>query len=747
MRFPIISSGSKLPVWFSNIKELPSSGKWQEVLYKYNEIKQAGVQLIDPSIFPPILKACVAISFRCGKSVHASLVKQGFESYPSVQNSIMDFYAKSGALGSAMGVFYCMTKTDAISWNIIIYGHLHLGASKEGLELFIQGREVGFEPNISTIVLVIQAYHSLGALDDGLKFHGYLIQSGFWSLTSVQNSLLSMYVDIGMEFARKLFDDVYDKDVISWTVMIGGYMQSDESLFALELFKQMVSESGIKMDGQIMVGVLKAYANLGDIRMAKLVHGFIVSRNLDYDLFVGNSLVDLYCKCSDVDSAFTAFREMPQRNIVSWNSLLSGFVRNQKYSEALVCFHLMGNEGVDSDEVTVVNLLQICKYIVHLHQCELIHSRILRKGFESNELVINSLIDAYAKCDRITHAWRQFCQIKRRDAVTWSTMISGFANCGMPDEAIAVYREMRLSEENPNHVTLINLLEACALSAELRRSKWAHGIAIRMGMASNVAVGTAILDMYSKCGSIEASRKAFDQIPQKTIVSWGAIIAAHGLNGLPHDALALLSKMKVHGLKPNLITALSVLSACSHGGLVEEGLSLFKELTENHGAELRLEHYSCLVDLLARAGKLDSAFDMIMRIPTEMKPSASAWGALLSACRNYENTELGAGALDHVLELEPSVSAGYLLASNIYAAGGSWVDASRMRWMVKERGIKMVAGYSLVHIDNKPHRFVAGDNSHPMSDELCSVIEQMHSCMKMDMRAPPPSVEHNSLYT
>ncbi|KAL2507257.1 Tetratricopeptide repeat (TPR)-like superfamily protein [Forsythia ovata] len=297
----------------------------------------------------------------------------------------MDFYAKSGALGSAMGVFDCMTKKDAISWNIIIHGHLHLGASKEGLELFIQGREVGFEPNISTIVLVIQAYHSLGAFDDGLKFHGYLIQSGFWSLTSVQNSLLSMYVDIGMEFARKLFDDVYDKDVISWTVMIGGYTQSDESLFALELFKQMVSESGIKMDGQIMVGVLKAYANLGDIRMAKLVHGFIVSRNLDYDLFVGNSLHS---------------SEMPQRNIVSWNSLLSGFVRNQKYSEALMCFHLMGNEGVDSDEVTVVNLLQICKYIVHLHQCELIHSRILRKGFESNELVINSLIDAYAKCDR-----------------------------------------------------------------------------------------------------------------------------------------------------------------------------------------------------------------------------------------------------------------------------------------------------------------------------------------------------------
>ncbi|KAL0451902.1 UNVERIFIED_CONTAM: Pentatricopeptide repeat-containing protein [Sesamum latifolium] len=550
----------------------------------------------------------------------------------------MHFYAKSGELASTLDVFNCMKMKDSVSWNIILHAHLDEGAFQEACDLFIQARAFGFEPNISNLVLIVQAYRRVGAFIVGERFHGYLIQSGLWSLTSVQNSLLGMYTDISMEYAEKLFHEIYEKDVISWSVMIGGYVHSYEPIFALETFKQMVTEFGVEADGKTMYG--------------------------------------------EVDSAATAFREITHRNIISWNSLLSGFVHNEKHGDALTLFASMRKSGVDADEVTLVNLLQICKVLGDLRQCKLVHSRVFQGGFQSNDLVMNSLIDAYAKCNQIKLAWRVFCQMKRPDIVTWSTIISGFTHCGMPDEAIALYRDMRLSLENPNPnpVTLLSLLEACALSAELGRSKWAHGIAIRMGLASDVVVGTAILDMYSKCGAIHASRKAFDQISRKNIISWSAIIAAYGLNGLPHDALALLYEMEVHGLKPNPVTILSVLSACCHGGLVEEGLSVFIGLANKHGTELKVEHYSCLVDLLARAGNLDDAMELINSIPVGMKPGASAWGALLSASRNYENGKLTAGALSQILELEPSNSAGYLLASNMYATGGSWMDASRMRF-------------------------------------------------------------------
>lgn len=705
------------------------------MLSHYREIKGSRIQLVDHVIFSHILKACLALSLELGKSVHASLIKQGFESFSSVGNSVMDFYVKSEELSSARNVFNYMKMKDSVSWNIIIHWHLDGGAFVDGLNYFAQAREFGFEPNVSTLVLMTQAYRSLRAFNDGQRFHGYLIRSGFWSLTSVQNSLLGMYTDIRMEYAENLFDEISEKDVISWSVMIRAYVNGDDAMFALELFRRMVSEFGIEVDGQTMVSVLKGCTNLGDIRMGRLIHGFVILRGLDYDLFVGNTLIDFYCKCRDVDSAIMVFTEIPYRNMVSWNSLLSGFIHNEKHAEALALFDSMGKAGVETDVVTLVNLLLLCKVFGDLRQCKLIHCRVIRGGFQPNDLAMNSLTDTYAKCNDISISWKLFCQIKRPDIVTWSTMISGFTHCGMPDEAVSLYREMRLSLAEPNLVTLINLLEACAVSAEVGRSKWAHGIAIRMGLASDVVVGTAILDMYAKCGAIEASRRAFDQISVKNIVSWSAIIAAYGLNGYPHDALALLSEMEDNGLKPNPVTILSVLSACCHGGLVEEGLSVFKDLAIRHGAELNLEHYSCLVDLLARAGNLDDALELIKSIPVAMKAGPSAWGALLSACRNYENRKFATGALSQVLELEPSSSAGYLLASNMFAAGGSWTDASRMRCLMKERGVKVVFGYSLVHVSNKAYTFTAGDKYHPLSHMFCPVIEQLHTCMKMDLGA------------
>ncbi|KAK2978709.1 hypothetical protein RJ640_026927 [Escallonia rubra] len=731
MRFPIVLPSSKLPYWISRVRESALHDKWADVLSHYREIKQAGIRPTDPSFFHPILKACSTLSFRHGKSIHATLVKQGFESFTSAGNSIMDFYVKSGAFDSAVNMFGCMNSRDSVSWNIIIHGHLNLGNFDEGLWLFMQARVEGFEPNISTLVLILQACRNIDAVNHGTKLHGYLIRSGFWTDTSVMNSALSFYAEGGMGHARKVFDEMSDRDVISWCVMIGGHVQSGEADVALGLFKEMLSAVGVSVDGQTMASAIKACTSLVDLCIGRVIHGFVICRGLDYDVFVGNSLIDMYSKCNESDCACKVFSEMPQKNIVSWNSLLSGFVHNEKHWDALMLFDSMGKAGIEADSVTLVNLLQVSKYFVDPFRCKFIHSMVVRRGHESNELVINSLIDAYAKCNLINFSWELFNRMKRRDTVTWSTMIAGFTHCGMPDEAIAVYNEMNRVHVKVNSVTMLNLLEACSSSAELKRSKWAHGVAIRRGFATEVAVGTAILDMYSSCGEIEATRKAFDQISQKNIVSWSAMVAAYGMNGLARDALAALADMRLHGLKPNPVTTLSVLSACSHGGLIEEGLAFFEELIEDCGDKLRLEHYSCMVDLLGRAGKLDTAMCMMEKIPDRLKPGASAWGALLSACRKYGNSELGAVAASRVLELEPSNSAGYLLASNMYAAGGSWVDAARMRWLVKEKGVMLVAGYSLVHINNRACRFVAGDKRQPFSDETSHVVEQLHECMTM----------------
>ncbi|XP_043712266.1 pentatricopeptide repeat-containing protein At2g17210 [Telopea speciosissima] len=735
MRIPTKFSGSKLAIMSLRIMESSSKGQWQEVLYNCHEMSEAGA-LVDPSVFPPILKACTNLGFLTqGYSIHAHVIKKGLESYPSIGNSTLDFYMKSEDMDSALGVFDSLRSKDSVSWNIVIHGCFDQGASEDGLWLFREARVAGFEPNISTLVLVLQACRRLRALHEAWIIHGFIIRSGFSDIISVQNSLLSMYVDYSnIESARCLFDRMPVRDVISWSAIIGGFVHCGEADVAIGLFQEMFSVPHVQPDGLTVVNVLKACTSLEDIDLGRMLHVFVICRGFSSDLFIENSLVCMYSKCNDSDSAFKIFCEVPQRNIVSWNSILSGFVHNKRNSEAVILFITMVEAGIEADEVTMVTLLQAIKNLIHPLHCQSVHSMVLRRGYELNDLVLNSLIDAYAKCDMVDLAWKLFKRMTRRDMISWSTMIAGFTHCGMPNEAITIFQEMNQLQEKPNAVTMLSLLEACAVSADLRRSKWAHAIAIRRGLSTEVEVGTAILDVYSNCGEIDLSRRVFDHMLERNVISWSAMIAAYGMNSRANDALALLAEMELQGMKPNAVTILSVLSACSHGGLVEQGLCCFEKMVRNHGFEPRLEHYSCVVDMLGRAGKLNSAMYMIKNMPEGIKAGASAWGALLSACRSYGNNEVGRGAAVHVLELEPSKSAGYLLASSMYAAGGLWGKVARMRGLVKERDVKVVAGYSLVHLENKPHRFVAGKVTHPQAGEIHAVVKHLHGVMKIDGR-------------
>ncbi|KAI3728995.1 hypothetical protein L6452_17641 [Arctium lappa] len=302
-------STSKLSNWVSKIKESSFNGRWQQVLSFCNE---SGVlQLTEPSLFHPILKACSAISFNHGKSLHGSVIKLGVESCTSIGNSIMDLYAKAGEMGSTFSVFGCMKIKDSVSWNILISGHLHHGDMDRGICLFMQARATGFAPNISTLVLVIQTIRNLGALCEGQKMHGYIIKTRFLAILSVQNSLLSMYTDMAMEFARKLFDEMSNRDVITWSVMISGYVKSNESCVALGVFRDMLSQLGTEVDGQTIVSALKACTDLNDLITGRMLHGFI-------------------------------FRK----------------VSNQKHSEAVHLFDSMQKVGMEPDAVTLVNLLQ-----------------------------------------------------------------------------------------------------------------------------------------------------------------------------------------------------------------------------------------------------------------------------------------------------------------------------------------------------------------------------------------------------
>lgn len=723
---------SKLQALSSKIKQASANGKWREVISGYSEIQRAGNQFNDPFVFPIVFKACAKLSWLLqGKCVHGSLIKRGFDSFVSVGNSIADFYMKCGDLCSAMRGFDCMGARDSVSWNVIVFGLLDHGFSEEGLWWFSKSRVLGFEPNVSTLVLVIHACRSFRSYADGEKIHGYVIRSGFWGISSVQNSILCIYAECDSLSARRLFDEMSERDVISWSVVIRSYVQSREPVLGLKLFQEMVREAKTEPDCITVTSVLKACAVLEDIDVGRSVHGFSIRKGFDLeDVFVRNSLIDMYSKGFDVDSAFKVFDETICRNIVSWNSILAGFVHNQRYEEALKMFHLMGEEAIVADEVTLVTLLQVCKFFEQPLPCKSIQCVIIRHGYEWNEVALSSLIDAYSSCNLVDAARTVLDSMTYKDVVSCSSMISGLARCGRPDEAISVFCQMM---DKPNAITISNLLDACSVSADLRKSKWAHGLALRRGLAtSDISVDTSIVDAYAKCGAIETARRAFDQVPTKNVVSWTVIISAYAINGLPDKALASFEEMKREGYTPNDVTYLAALSACNHGGLIREGLMIFKSMMEDHNKP-SLQHYSCIVDMLSRAGELGTAMELIKNLPEDVKPGASAWGAILSGCRNRsKNGIITLEAISEVLELEPLCSSGYLLASSVFAAEKSWEDVATMRRLVKERKVRVVAGYSMVLEGTKARRFLAGEKPNQSDCELNDIVQSLHRCMRLD---------------
>ncbi|KAG1361073.1 pentatricopeptide repeat-containing protein [Cocos nucifera] len=713
------------------LRESASRKQWQGVLLHYHKIKQAALPP-HPDIVPPIFKACAILqSVKEGISIHADVIKMGFESYTSIGNTIMSFYIKCGMTNSAMSLFDDMMNKDSVSWNVIIHGFLSHGDFEAGLSLFNQAKVSNFEPNVSTLVLVTQACWKLDAIEEGWTVHGIVVKNGFSKDAAVQNSMLCMYAKCReLESARRVFDEMSERDVISWSALISGYAQSGEAAGALQLFEEMSNGGTIDVDGLAVVSVLQACGGVGDIKKGRSIHGHLIRRGFEADLFVGNSLIDMYSKCHDVDSATMAFNLMPRKNTVSWNSILAGLVHNEKYMEAWLLFDSVRRTGFEIDEVTLVTLLQLCKKLGRAFWCKCIHAMVIRRQFASHELLLNSLLDAYAKCDLMELALELFRRMKKHNVISWSVIMAGSTQCAKPDEAVAFFSEMQLAGEKPNSITILSLFEACAVSAELKLSKCAHGVAIRNCLVDDLVVDTTLLDMYAKCGDLNASKKVFQRMPVRSVSSWNAMIGALGMNGRACEALATLHEMESDNVKPNGVTMLAVLSACSHGGLVVEGFSCYQRMLRDPLLQPRLEHYSCVVDMLGRAGDLEGALEVIKSIPDGLEAGPAAWGALLSACRSHGNYELGRWAASRVLELEPFNSAGYLLTSSMYAKGGSITRSAKIRSLMKEKGVRIMGGYSMLHVGQKAHKFVSWDGSHPQSKEIYSMVDLLHSHLK-----------------
>eukprot|EP01018_Ginkgo_biloba_P019198 Gb_26689 [translate_table: standard] len=565
-------------------------------------------------------------------------------------------------------------------------------------------------------------------VNDLKQAHTLLFRVGLNQNIVLMTKLVNAYSTFGsMDNARLVFDKIRKPNIFLWNAMIGGYSRNGCSEDALTLYYQMQVE-GMQSDNFTFTFVLKACAGLSALQEGKEIHAHTVRTGYDSGAFVGAALVDMYCKCGNVKDARQVFDRMCTRDVVSWNAMISGYTQNGYAHQALTLFYQMQLENVTPNTVTAVSVLRACAQLGALQQGKWIHDYISRNGFESHVYVRNSLVDMYAKCGSIEVAREVFDKMLIRSVVSWNAMIAGYVQNGHSNAALTLFQQMQLENVMPNSVTMMNVLPACADLGSLRQGRYVHGYIVKNGFESDVSVGNSLVAMYAKCGSVEIARHLFDKMHQRDVVSWSAMIAGYGINGHGEDALALFNQMQRIGMMPNHITFISVLSACSHAGLVDEGWQYFNCMSRDYCITPMMEHYACMVDLLGRVGRLNEAYDFIENMPFE--PAAGVWGTLLGACRIHCNIELGERVAERLFDLKPGDAGYYVLLSNIYAVAGKWDNVEKVRTMMKERGLEKTPGYSWIEVHNRVHAFFVGDRSHAQSEKIYATLEALANLMK-----------------
>ncbi|XP_022761099.1 pentatricopeptide repeat-containing protein At5g43790 isoform X2 [Durio zibethinus] len=475
----------------------------------------------------------------------------------------------------------------------------------------------------------------------------------------------------------------------------------------------------------------------------KQVHAQMITTGLTLHTYPLSKLLYLSSTLA-LSYALTIFNKIPNPTIFLFNTLISSITTNQK-SHTLLAFSLyeriLCNKTIKPNSHTYPSLFKACGSHPWLHHGLALHAHVL-KFLETpyDSFVQTSLLNFYANCGKLLVARYLFDQISDPDLATWNSVLSAYASCysssyyvsnsnvssedsGLPMEALYLFNEMQNSLVKPNEVTLVAVIGACANLGALSQGIWAHVFVVKCNIKLNYYVGTALISMYSKCGCLDLAYQLFDQLPERDILCYNAMIGGFAIHGYGHRALELYEKMKIQGLVPDDVTFVVTMCACSHVGLVEKGCKIFESIKEDYGREPKLEHYACLIDLLGRSGRVQEAEEKLREMP--MKPNAILWRSLLGAARIHGNLEVGEVALKQLIELEPETSGNYVLLSNMYASIDRWEDVKRVRKLMKDHGIHKMPGSSLVELNGATHEFLSGDKTHPCTREIYLKLEEV----------------------
>lgn len=539
------------------------------------------------------------------------------------------------------------------------------------------------------------------------------------------NTLISAYAkESFLDVAHQLFDKMPQPDSVSYNTLIAAYAQNGNTEPAFQLFLKM-REAFLGMDGFTLSGIITACGD--DVALVRQLHALSVVAGYDCYVSVGNALISYYSKNGFLNEAQQIFYGMGEdRDEVSWNSMVVAYMQHRDGSKALELFLEMTVRSVVVDIFTLASVLTAFTNVHDLSGGRQFHAKLIKSGYHQNCHVGSGLIDLYSKCGSCMLDCRKvFDEILNPDLVLWNTMISGYSLFEeLSDEALECFSQLQRAGHRPDDCSLVCVISACSNMSSPSQGRQLHALAFKLDIPSNrISVNNAVIAMYSKCGNLRDARRLFDTMLEHNTVSFNSMIAGYAQHGMGIQSLHLFQRMLEMGFTPTNITFISVLAACAHTGRVEDGKIYFNMMKQEFGIEPEAEHFSCLIDLLGRAGKLIEAERLIDTIP--FNPDSIFWSALLGACRTHGNLELAEKAASHLLQLEPSNAAPYVMLANIYADNGRWEDVATVRKLMRDRGVKKKPGCSWMEVNKRIHIFVAEDTSHPMIKKIHEYLEEM----------------------
>ena len=599
-----------------------------------------------------------------------------------------------------------------------------------------------------------------------------LISDGFASSRLISFCAISEWRDL--DYCTKILFNTRNPNSFSWNVAIRGFLDSEIPREAVALYKKVLQCDGIKPDNYTYPLLFKACARLSLIRLGNGILGHVLHLGFDADVFVSNAVIHMLVSCGDLEGARKMFDESCVRDLVSWNSMINGYVRRGSACEALNFYREMQVEGIKPDEVTMIGVVSSCAQLEDLDLGRESHRYIEENGLKLTISLANALMDMYMKCGNLEEARKLFDSMTNKTMVSWTTIIVGYAKSGlldmarkifyaMPDkdvvpwnamiggyvhanrgkEALALFNEMQAMNMKPDEVTMVNCLSACSQLGALNVGIWIHHYIEKYELSLNVALGTALVDMYAKCGKISKALQVFQELPRRNSLTWTAIICGLALHGNAYAAIAYFSEMIDSNLVPDEVTFLGLLSACCHGGLVEEGRKYFAQMSSKFNLSPKLKHYSCMVDLLGRAGLLEEAEALIKSMP--MAADAVVWGALFFACRIHGNVLMGERVASKLLQLDPHDSGIYVLLANMYGEAEMWEEARKVRKMMRQRGVEKTPGCSSIEVNGIVYEFIVRDKSHPESEQIYECLIQLTRQLEL-VECMPDFPGDNSLF-